>query len=75
MSQNNIIGALAPEAPIPTIADILGDQSTSFWLKNALRGSLQRDPVEAAHDAALLVRVLESRVDRLTETLLKARRA
>lgn len=75
MSQNSTTDAPACEASAPTIAQVLGDPSASFWLKSALQSSLQRDPVDAAHDADLLGRLLDSRLEMLTESLLKARRA
>lgn len=45
----------------PDVDAILNDPSASFWLKDALRTALQRDPVDAAHDAELLAAVLASR--------------
>jgi hypothetical protein len=41
--------------------DILRDPAASFWLKDALRSALSRDPVDAANDAELLARLLEER--------------
>ena len=43
----------------PTIAHVLSDPSASFWLKNALRTALTRDPVDAANDAEVLFRLLD----------------
>jgi len=45
----------------PTIGEILEDPAASFWLKDALRSALSRDPVDAANDADVLARVLECR--------------
>jgi hypothetical protein len=49
--------------PIPTPAEILGDPSASNWIKSALQSALDRDPVDAANDAAILAEVLEKNVD------------
>jgi hypothetical protein len=40
---------------------ILADPAASFWLKNALRSALSRDPVDAANDAEVLARLLVKR--------------
>ena len=55
---------LAPEVNIPTPEAVLHDVSVSFWLKDALRMALKRDPVDAARDAGVLARVLENLADR-----------
>lgn len=41
------------------INTILHDPTASFWLKDALRSAIKRDPVDASHDAALVARLLE----------------
>ncbi len=46
---------------LPSIKDILEDPSASFWLRQALRGALARDPVDAANDAEMLVSLLDAR--------------
>ena len=46
---------------LPTIEEVLGDPAASFWLKNALRSALARDPVDAANDAEILARLLDRR--------------
>lgn len=43
-------------------SEILADPSVSHWLKQALRTALQRDPVDALHDALALAEVLEARL-------------
>lgn len=43
------------------IRKICDDPSLSYWLKNALRTALERDPVDAANDAGLLALVLDKR--------------
>ncbi len=43
----------------PAIARVLSDPCASFWLKNALRAALIRDPVDAANDAEVLFRLLD----------------
>ena len=45
----------------PTIEEVLSDPAASFWLKDALRAALARDPVDAAHDSEVLARLLERR--------------
>jgi len=51
----------------PTIDEILGDPTTSGWLKAALRSAISRDPVDAANDADVLARVLNDRCRHLLE--------
>ena len=43
------------------IAQVLADPAASFWLKDALRSALTRDPVDAANDAAVLAQLLHQR--------------
>ena len=33
----------------PTIPEVLADPAASYWLKDALRSALKRDPVDAAN--------------------------
>lgn len=42
------------------VAMVLADPAVSYWLKDALRGALRRDPVDAYRDARLLVELLAS---------------
>lgn len=49
---------------------ILADPSASFWLKDALKGALKIDPVDAANQAELLALVLSNRADKHLNTLL-----
>lgn len=37
--------------------------AVSFWLKEALHKALQRDPVDAYHDASMLAAILKAFVD------------
>jgi hypothetical protein len=46
----------------PTAADVLSDPATSHWLRDALRSAIERDLVDAAHDAELLAKVLADRI-------------
>lgn len=46
-----------------SIEEILADPSVSFWLKDALRSALDRDPVDAWKDTDLLTVILRERVD------------
>jgi hypothetical protein len=43
----------------PKVAAILADRAGSYWLKAALRGALDRDPVDAWADAARLAEALD----------------
>jgi hypothetical protein len=43
------------------ISFVLSDPAASFWLKDALRSALGRDPVDAANDAEVLAELLEER--------------
>lgn len=40
------------------VAMVLADPAVSYWLKDALRRALRRDPVDAYYDAKLLVELL-----------------
>lgn len=44
----------------------MNDPAASFWLKQAIRAALDRDPVDALQDAIALTRVLSGRLDDLT---------
>lgn len=44
------------------IRRIIADETTSDWLKTALQGALQRDPVDSLNDALLLASLLEERL-------------
>jgi hypothetical protein len=57
------------DADLPTIEDILRDPAVSSWLQAALRSSLERDPVDAANDAEVLLRILDARLRALHEHL------
>ena len=46
---------------LPEIQQVLLDPAASFWLKNALRSALERDPVDAANDAEVLAQLLDRR--------------
>ena len=45
-----------------TAEDVIADETTSFWLKAALRTALERDPVDALNDAIVLATTLEVRL-------------
>lgn len=55
----------SPIPPEPTIEGVLADPAASFWLKNALRSALRRDPVDAANDAEVLAKLLDERCRKL----------
>ena len=46
---------------VPEIAAVLSEPSTSYWLRDALRAAMVRDPVDAANDAEVLARLLDER--------------
>lgn len=56
-----------PENGVPklTIEGVLADPAASFWLKDALRSALERDPVDAANDTAVLASLLDERCRKL----------
>ncbi len=54
--------------PTPTIEELLADPSITYWLSDALRTLLERDPVDAALDAELLAQVMRERCDRILST-------
>ncbi len=41
------------------IAVVIADPAASYWLRDALRAAIARDPVDAVTDAALLVDMLQ----------------
>lgn len=45
-----------------SLRTVLADDATSEWLRGALQGALQRDPVDALNDALLLAGLLEERL-------------
>jgi len=51
------------DPPLSTeeIDQVLADPAVSFWLKDSLVAALSRDPVDAANDADVLVRLLSER--------------
>ena len=53
--------SVASDEDLPQIDEILRDPAASFWLTNALRLALERDPVDAANDAEVLARLLDRR--------------
>lgn len=48
---------------LPSIDEFLADPAASTCLKTALRSALRRDPVDAAHDSAILAQLLGQRCD------------
>ncbi len=43
------------------IERIMASSSASWWLKRALSEALERDPVDASHDAMVLAEILARR--------------
>lgn len=50
---------------LPTVEEVLSGFSSSHWLKQALQSALNRDCVDAAHDAELLSKILNARADKI----------
>ena len=49
--------------PTDAILSTLADPSTTYWLRDALKSALPRDPVDALRDAEALVDLLKDRLD------------
>ena len=47
------------------VEELLRCPTTSYWLQDALRSALDRDPVDALHDAQTLVAHLREHLDRV----------
>lgn len=47
------------------VDQVPSDPAASFWLKDALRSALARDPVDAANDAEVLFRLLDERCHKI----------
>ena len=50
------------------IRAICADPALSYWFRNALTTALERDPLDAAHDAGLLAMVLDRRATQVLAT-------
>ena len=48
------------------LARKIASSCTSTWLKNAILASLDRDPVDALHDAEALVRIMSDVCDEVS---------
>ena len=60
---------MSNQAPnLPSIEQVLQNQGTSFWLRDAIESSLKRDPVDAAQDAELLSSLLARRCDEILKS-------
>ncbi len=49
--------------PTLKILDALANPATTYWLRDALKSSLSRDPVDALRDAEELAALLQDRLD------------
>ncbi len=49
--------------PTEKILAALADPSTSYWLRDALKSALLRDPVDALRDAEELAALLQDRLE------------
>ena len=47
---------------IMTVNEVMASPVASKWLKNALQGALDRDPVDMANEAAFLAELLRNRM-------------
>ena len=56
------------EPNVLTIERVLNDPSASYWLKSALEQAIDRDPVDAASDAAILAVLLQNRADGILQS-------
>ena len=54
------------------IVNILADPCASDWLKHALASNCPRDPVDAAHDADFLAKLMARRAKAVAEAALHA---
>ena len=57
----NVEGYWQRETHRDDVDQVLGEPSTSYWLRDALRSAMVRDPVDAARDALVLARLLDKR--------------
>ena len=48
------------------IQAIIANPATSYWLSDALKAALKRDPIDAAHDAEQLASLLTQRAQEQT---------
>lgn len=53
---------MSNQPPEISIAAVLNDRSASHWLKNAVKSSLERDPLDALQDAQLLAALMDIRL-------------
>lgn len=49
--------------PTDKILSALADPSTTYWLRDAIKSALLRDPVDAIRDAEILLELLKDRLD------------
>jgi hypothetical protein len=59
------IPSSSDQSSASTIEQVMHDPAASVWLKNALKTSLDRDPVDAANEAEILARLLDARAQAL----------
>jgi hypothetical protein len=60
---------MSAATPLPNSQEILADPAASQWLKVALQGAIERDPVDALNDALVLAATLEDRLRRELDLL------
>lgn len=58
--------------PTDKVLEVLADPSTTYWLRDALKTSLTRDPVDALRDAEALVGILADRLDAVLDCTLRS---
>jgi hypothetical protein len=49
--------------PTDKILDALANPETTYWLRDAIKSALSRDPVDALHDAEELTALLQDRLE------------
>jgi hypothetical protein len=50
---------------VPTAEDVQKNPASSFWVKSALTALQNRDPLDAARDAALLAAIMAAKCELL----------
>lgn len=50
---------------VELVAEICDDPSASYWLKEAIKALLQRDPVDAVNDSEVLAEIMRARLSEI----------
>lgn len=54
------------------IVEVLADPATRYWVKSSINTLLEKDPVKAYQDAALVAEIFKQRCDEVFEKASKA---